>query len=399
LKRDLQYLGLLLGSKWSEELELFLVGLEASMTLLGGGIDEFDVDGFQVSAVGMLHQRLAENQWSLLNSNYSTLQHDPILIDFTIMDETSHWGDALLGKIGSGLARSLVSLLSDSVHLLVEFGTVEVTILTGTWDCGRHTSRVPRSNTGNLTETTVGLTWETGDTPTGSDTLESLTFGDSNNIDLFVLCEDRINSDLLLEEIFGKVDLGFRVGSSVDLDFHNVSLLDAEVEFLNLCVGDDADDGAELGNSVKLGINILSSIGLVLGDVLGVGLFLCLVPILVHATLKFIAQVLSKDSRQGAESTWCFDVSYNTDNNHRRGLKDGDGIDNFLLVHDGTGTINTTDNVGHTGFVSTEGGQVRLSIGGVTWETANATGMVLGTLLWEESQVTTARSFEFTVGL
>jgi hypothetical protein len=38
----------LLGSKRSKELELFFGSLEASMTKLGTGIDELDVDLFQV---------------------------------------------------------------------------------------------------------------------------------------------------------------------------------------------------------------------------------------------------------------------------------------------------------------------------------------------------------------
>jgi len=68
-------------------------------------------------------------------------------------------------------------------------------------------------------------------------------------------------------------------------------------------------------------------------------------------------------------------------------------------VHDGTRTVNSTDNVGHTGLVGAEGSEVGSSRRiGVLWEGAEATRVVLGTLLGEEPKVTAARGFEFTVG-
>jgi len=64
-------------------------------------------------------------------------------------------------------------------------------------------------------------------------------------------------------------------------------------------------------------------------------------------------------------------------------------------VHLGTGTVDSADNVGHTGLVGTEGGEVG-SGGGiiVTGERTDATSVVLGTLLGEESQVTATGGFE-----
>eukprot|EP01083_Nonionella_stella_P308031 1085178_1 len=49
---------LLLGSKRSKELELLVVGLESSMSELGGGIDELDVDNLEVLPGGLNHHDL-----------------------------------------------------------------------------------------------------------------------------------------------------------------------------------------------------------------------------------------------------------------------------------------------------------------------------------------------------
>ena len=68
-------------------------------------------------------------------------------------------------------------------------------------------------------------------------------------------------------------------------------------------------------------------------------------------------------------------------------------------MHDSAWTIDATDDVGHTGLVGAEGGEVGWR-GGiiVAGEGTDATGVVLGTLLGEEPQVAAAGSFEFTVG-
>jgi len=389
----------LLRGKRSKELGLLLGSLEPSVSKLGGSIDELDIDGLQVLPGRMLHQRLTQNQGTLLNSNNGSLHHHPVLADQSVVNESSHGVDALLGQIGLGLTAVVVSLLSNTVNLLVHFGTVEVSVLTGTGNSVTDTGRVPRSNTGNLTETTMGLTGKTSNSPTGGDTFISTTLGNSNNIDKLVLGENRVNSHLLLEKRLGKINLGLGIGSSVNLDFHDVSLLHTEVKLLHLRVGDDTNDLAELGNALKLLLDILSIILSVLLGVLGVSLTLALVPVLVATTLELLGQVLREDGGQGTKTTGSLDVSDNTDNDHGRGLQDGNGIDDLTLVHNSSGTVDATDNMGHTGLVGAESGEVGWS-GGiiVLGEGADATRVVLGALLGEETQVSAAGSFELTVG-
>mmetsp|Transcript_11521 Transcript_11521/g.25350 ORF Transcript_11521/g.25350 Transcript_11521/m.25350 type:complete len:248 (+) Transcript_11521:619-1362(+) len=245
----------------------------------------------------------------------------------------------------------------------------------------------------------MGLTRKTGDSPTGGNTLVTVSLGDSEDINELVLGEDRVDGDLLFEERLGKVNLGLSIGTSVNLNLHDVSLTDTKVELLHLRVGDDTDNLTVLGDTLKLLLDIFSIVLSVLLGVLGVSLTLALVPVLVRTTLEFLTQVLSEDGGQGTKSTRSLQVSNNTDDNHGRGLQDGNGINNLTFVHDGSGTVNTTDDVGHTGLVGTEGSKVWGS--GciiVPGEGTDASRVVLGTLLWEESQVSVTGSFEFTVG-
>jgi hypothetical protein len=113
------------------------------MSKLTTGIDEFDIDRLEMLPGGMVHHALSKNERTLLHSHTSSLEHDPILIDLTVMNESSHGCDSLLGKVGSGTARSSIVLLSDAVYLLVHLGTVEVSVLTSTWNSGTDTSRMP----------------------------------------------------------------------------------------------------------------------------------------------------------------------------------------------------------------------------------------------------------------
>jgi len=244
----------------------------------------------------------------------------------------------------------------------------------------------------------MGLTGKTGDSPTVGDTLVTLTLGNSKNINVVILGKDRVDSDLLLKETLGECNLGSSIGSSVDLDLHNVSLLETKVELLHLSVCNDTHDGAELGDAVELMLNVLGPIG-VLSSVLGEGLFLGLVPVLVTATLELLGKMLGKDGRKGAKASGGLDVSDHSDDHHGGSLEDGDGIDYLALVHEGTGTVDPADDVGHARLVSTEGGEVGSDgLVGVLGKGTDATRMVLGALLGEESQVTTTGGFELTVG-
>jgi hypothetical protein len=259
---------------------------------------------------------------------------------------------------------------------VVARGTVVVTALTGTGDSPLDVVRVPGTNTGDLTQTLVGLTGQLGGSPTGSDTSETVTLGDGDDINHLILLEDGVDVDGLLEEVAGEVNLVGN-GATVDLDLHEVGLLLLDGGLADLGVGEDTDDSAVLLDALKLaGDGGTRRLGVGLG-VLGEGLLLGLVPVLVEATLDLVAQVLSPDGGERAETTGSLDVANDTNGNelreillvlfqqseiftktYRRGLDDGDGLDDLLLVHLGTGTVKVTDDGGHTSLVAHGGSKV-----------------------------------------
>jgi len=134
---------LLLGSQRTKELGLLLCGLESSVTKLGAGIDELEVDGLEMLPGRMLHDRLTKDQRTLLDTDNGTLDHDPILADHTIVDESTHGGDALFSQISLGLTTSIVSLLTNTVNLLVHLSTMEITVLTSAGYSVGNTGRMP----------------------------------------------------------------------------------------------------------------------------------------------------------------------------------------------------------------------------------------------------------------
>lgn len=223
--------------------------------------------------------------------------------------------DGLLGDVDIGSTRVLVTLLADTVNLVVDRGTVVVTVLTGTGNSPLDVGRMPGTDTSNLTETLVSLTRELLGAPTAGDTGETVTLGDGNDIDHLVLLEDGVDRDGLLEETVAEVDL-VGGGATVDLDLHKVGLLLLEGRLADLGVGEDADDGAVLLDALELagdGGTVL--LGVLLG-VLGESLLLGLVPVLVEAALDLVAQVLSPDGGEGSQATGGFDVTDQTNNDH-----------------------------------------------------------------------------------
>lgn len=372
------------------------------MTELGGGIDELELDLFSGEDGSLRNQRATKGDDSLLATDDAATDHDVVLVDFTVVREATQRSDGLDGKIsvggGVGVELSVRALggSSDAVHLLVDLGTVEVTILTGTSNGEGDAGRVPGTDTSDLTKTSVSLTRKTGDTPTRDDTGESLTLGHTESIDHLVLREDGSNRDLLLKETVTEVDLIGGV-TTVDLDLHQVGLLLTKMDLLDLGVSQDTDDLTVLLHTGKLIIHILVIGGGNASRVLGESLLLALVPVLVEATLDLLRQVLGPDGVQGTKTTRGLDVTNQTNDDHRRGLDDGDGLDNLTLVQLGSRVVDLTHDVGHTSLVTHEGSQVWLLGSIILREGSDATAMVLGSLLRKEPEGTASRSFELTM--
>jgi len=355
-----KYLCLVLAG--TEEIVFLLLGLEATMTELGGSIDELQVDLLGGNALGLREQSLTQSDDTLLGTNDAALQHDVVLVHFTVVGKSTEGSDVLVGQVSSGAGvvhnLSILSLggivllvsagSADAVDFLVDLGTVMVTVLTGTRNRVLYASRVPGTNTGDLTETSVSLTWQTSGTPSGGDTFKTVTFAYTNSIDHIVLGEDSVNADLLLEEAKTPVDL-LGNGTTINLNFHDVGFLLTQTQLANLGVSQDANNLAVFLHALKFGQHILVVL-LEVGGVAGEGFLLAAVPVLVESSAYFLAQMFGPNSSESSQTTGSFDVTNKTNNHHRWGLDDSDGFNGFLLVERGSWTIDFTENVSHTGL-------------------------------------------------
>merc|ERR1711939_152897 len=343
-------------------------GLEATVTKLGRGADPLERDLFERGARRVGDERLAEGDDALDDARARTLDHDPVVLDDAVADKATDGGDGLLGDVKLGRGRALVVGLADAVDLLVDLGTVVVTVLTGTGDRVHDGGRVPGTDTRDLAETLVGLARELLGAPTVGDTLESVSLRDADDVDVLVLLKDGRDVARLLKVRLGELDLVHN-RSAVDLDLHQVGLLLGEAGLADLGVGEDANDGAVLGDTLELAGDRRSRtlLGVLLG-VLGKGLLLGPVPVLVEATLDLVREVLGPDGRERAEAAGSLDVADDTDDDHGRGLDDGDGLDDLLLVHLRSRAVEVTDDVGHASLVTKEGGEVNRRLGVVLGE-------------------------------
>ena len=76
----------------------------------------------------MYHERLAKGNDTLLGSRNRALENDKVVLDDTVVREASHGGDGLLGDVRFGGGVGLIVARTDTVDLLVEFGTVVVAV-------------------------------------------------------------------------------------------------------------------------------------------------------------------------------------------------------------------------------------------------------------------------------
>jgi len=158
--------------------------------------------------------------------------------------ESSHGGDGFVSQIlvgGSIISASSSGSFSDSVDFFVHFGSVVITKLTGSGNIPSNSGWMPGSNASDFSVTSVGFLLQMFNSESFDDTLESFSFGDSQNITVFVLFENRVNSHFFFEKIVSKVNfLGNR--SSINLNFHNVVFLLSKVKEFHLSSGNDSND-------------------------------------------------------------------------------------------------------------------------------------------------------------
>jgi len=388
----------------AHEVLLLLVGLESTVTELGSGIDQRQPDLFGGDSLRLRDERLTNVENSLPDADARAFKHDKVLLHHTVVREATHGIDGLLRDVlirHSVVAHELsvfhVVSGSDAVNLLVNLRSVMVTLLTNASDRIGHSRRMPSSDTGHFTKTFVCFTRQLLYVPTGNDTFDTVTLGDADDVDHFVLGEDVLDGDGLFHQSAGEVDLlGDR--AAVQLDLVNVGLLLTLTKKFDLRVRDDADNGAVFLHLGEVFLDLFLAIfgGPLLG-IFGEGLLLGRVPVLVEASSDFLGEMLCPDGLEGPHAVRSFDVSDDADDHDGRCLDDGDGLDDFLLVGLGTGTVHHTADMGHTRLVPGEGGEMDRLLGVILGEALDSSLMVLAALLGQKAQIAVTRRGKFTV--
>jgi len=369
------------------------------VTQFGGSIDELEVDFFGGGSGDLGHQGLSEHEDSLLGSDNTSLDHDEVISDDTIVGETTQRCDVLFAQVsisGGVILDTGGGGSSDSVHLLVHLGSVVITQLTSSGDTDSYSSRVPSSDATHFSITSMGFLLEVLNAPTFNDALESFTLGDTDHVNHFILTEHRVNLDLFFEVVVGEVHL-LGSGSTINLNFEHVVLFLTELgESLHLGRADGADDSAVLLDSVHAHVNRLSFVFVLLG-VLGESFLLGVNPVLVETTKSIAIKFLSPDGGEGTQSSGSVDVSNHTNDSHGRSFDHGHSLDNFLSVELGPRSLDFTHNMGHTGFETSEGSEVARLLRVVLREGSYATSVMSGSALRGKTEVTVSGCFEFTV--
>ena len=129
-------------------------------TVVRRSVDKLQANLLQVSPRGVNLEGNTTGERPLESTGNTSLDHDKVLVDETVMRPSSERVDGLVGHVVLGGTRLGIGTVTDSVNLLVLFGTVVVTVLTGTRDRVHDVGRVPSSDTSDLSETSVGLSIE-----------------------------------------------------------------------------------------------------------------------------------------------------------------------------------------------------------------------------------------------
>lgn len=219
-------------------------------------------------------------------------------------------------------------------------------------------------------------------------TRHSLSASHTDHINALRVLKDLGNLDLLLELGLSERNLVSN-GSTVKLDFHNVSLVLSEAELADLGGTNDTHNRSVLLNASDVSLD--GSLGLVVFliavGILGEGLLLGVHPVLVETSLHVLVQLLGPDGGESSHAAGGLNVTNHADHFHGRALNHRASVDNVLLDDLlAFTTFLVLDNVRHASLVAHKGSEVNLLGGVVTREGSNSTAMVSSSALGQESE-------------
>lgn len=254
---------------------------------------------------------------------------------------------------------------------------------------------MPSTDTSDLSVTSMGLLWQQLGAPSLGDSTETLTLGNTDDVNETSGGEHVADADFLLEELDSEVNLLGDL-ASVDLDLDHVGLLLVHIlGELWLVMADGSDHGAVLFHSGELDLELGVAEA---AHVLGEGFLLTVVPVSVEPSLELVAEGAGPGGGHGSESLWGVDVADQTDNLHWWGLDDGDSLKSLLVVEDGVlVSLDLSHDVGHASLESGEGSEVWLLGGVILREASDTASMMPGSLSWQETEMASSWTFELSV--
>lgn len=186
-----------------------------------------------------------------------------------------------------------------------------ISILAGTTNGPLNVRWMPCSNARYLAKTFVGLSREFLCSPSTCNTLETMTFGDSNTINHLIFLKYWTDIDRFFKKTFAKIHF-VRHTATIDLNLHQMSFLLLQRCLAYLCMSKDTDDSAVLLNTFEFAVDGLTWIFRMLLGIFSESLLFWFIPILVEASLDFITQMLSPNSCKRTKATRSLDVSHQT---------------------------------------------------------------------------------------
>jgi hypothetical protein len=95
---------------------------------LGACVDKFELNLLEIPPAGVNHQALAQGNNALFRARDRSLQHEVVILDNTIVRESTHGSDRLDRRIMLGRSILLIGTRADAVNLLVELSAMMVAI-------------------------------------------------------------------------------------------------------------------------------------------------------------------------------------------------------------------------------------------------------------------------------
>ena len=102
--------------------------------------------------------------------------------------------------------------------------------------------------------------------------------------------------------------------------------------------------------------------------------------------------MFSKYSSKSTKTLRSLNITNNTNYNHRRSFEDSNSFNNLLLMSLRTRTIQSTNNMSHTSFVTHESSKMRLLSSIILRETTDVTTMMSTSLTRKETKITVTRT-------